>query len=73
MKPYVRNLFIAGGLAAALGAAGALAQERGPGAEPGFHAAHGRHQGGGERWLRRLDPPTRSATRCSGSITSRRR
>jgi periplasmic protein CpxP/Spy len=55
MKPYVRNLFIAGGLAAALGGAAALAQERAPGAEPGFHAMHGRHHGGGERWLRRLD------------------
>src|SRR5688572_31482004 len=59
MKPYVRNLLIAGGIAAGLAGAGALAQDRGAAGEPGMRAAHGMHQhemrGGGERWLRGLD------------------
>ncbi len=59
MKPYVRNLLIAGGFAAGLAGAGALAQDRGAAGEPGMRAAHGMHQhdmrGGGERWLRGLN------------------
>src|SRR5688572_6531299 len=59
MKPYVRNLLIAGGIAAGLAGAGALAQDRGAAGEPGMRAAHGMHQhdmrGGGERWLRGLN------------------
>lgn len=59
MKPYVRNLLIAGGLATGLAGAGALAQDRAPAGEPAMRAVHGMHQherrGGGERWLRGLD------------------
>jgi Spy/CpxP family protein refolding chaperone len=55
MKPYLRNLLVAGGLAAGLAGAGALAQDRGPAAEPGMRAVHGMHHGGGQRWLRGLD------------------
>ena len=59
MKPYLRNLLIAGGLAAGLAGAGAFAQDRAPAGEPGMRAVHGMHQhemrGGGERWLRGLD------------------
>jgi protein CpxP len=51
----LRHLLIAGGLAAGLAGTVALAQDRGPGAEPGFHAVHGMRHGGGERWLRGLD------------------
>ena len=55
MKPYLRNLLIAGGIAAGLAGAGARAQERAPTGEPGMRAVHRMHDGGGERWLRRLD------------------
>jgi Spy/CpxP family protein refolding chaperone len=55
MKPYLRNLLIAGGLAAGLAGAGALAQERGPAGQPEMRAVHGMHHQGGQRWLRRLD------------------
>jgi Spy/CpxP family protein refolding chaperone len=55
MKPYFRNLVIAGGLATALGGAAALAQDREAQGRGGMHAAQGVHQGGGERWLRGLD------------------
>jgi periplasmic protein CpxP/Spy len=55
MKPYLRNLLIAGGLAAGLAGAGALAQERGPSGQPEARAAHGMNHQGGQRWLRRLD------------------
>ena len=59
MKPYLRNLLIAGGLAAGVAGAGAFAQERAPAGEPGMREVHGMHQhemrGGGQRWLRRLE------------------
>ena len=55
MKPYIRNLLLAGGVAAALGGAGALAQERAAAGEPAMHAVHSRQHGDGQRWLRGLD------------------
>jgi periplasmic protein CpxP/Spy len=51
MKPYLRNLLLAGGVAAALGGAGAFAQER----ASEMHAVHSRQHGDGQRWLRGLD------------------
>jgi protein CpxP len=55
MKTQIRNLLIAGGLAAGLAGTAGYAQDRGPGAGPGFHAVHGMRDGGGERWLRGLN------------------